>query len=544
MGRFLLLLPFTIFLAGLTAADGRAPKLLVLIVVDQLRADYLTRFDTHWRSGFRKLLDEGAAFERAQYPYMNTATCPGHATIATGAFPRTHGMVGNGWWHADERRTLECVDDSAARDISYGGGRPTGGHSARKLLTPTMGDELRAQRPGARIVTLSLKDRSAIALAGRSADAVTWFEPETRSFATSRAFTAHPVKVVRDFVRRDAPEKDLGRAWTLALAADAYRQRDAAIGERPPPSWTGRFPHLLTGIKGADDRFFALWQTSPFADAYLGRMAAAMIDGFGLGQQTSTDFLGVGFSSLDAVGHTFGPDSREVEDLLIRLDQTLGALIDHLDARVGRDNYVLALSADHGVAPIAIPGSSVGRIAGEDVRERIEEVLTTHFGPLQKGTYVTAIGGMNVHLAPGIYERTTTTPAVWQALEQALLDIPGVSRVLRRDLLSATSSDPIIRAAALSHMRGRSGDLLVIPKPYWVFFGRNATNAATHGTSYQYDIHVPIIFFGSGIRAGRFADEATPADIAPTLATLTGLRMPHAEGHVLHSALDGVVSTK
>jgi predicted AlkP superfamily pyrophosphatase or phosphodiesterase len=525
--------------SGVWPARGVAagsPKLLVMLVIDQMRADYLTRFDAHWQAGFRLLLDEGAVFERAAYPYLSTVTCPGHATIATGTFPHTHGMVGNGWWRRDEQRTRECVDDDRAGDVSYGRPSKTG-HSPRQLAAPTLADELRTQKPGARVVTVAIKDRSAIALAGHGGDAVTWFDEVAGSFVTSRAYAAAPVKIVQDVLRREPLTRDLGRVWDLHLPRERYVQADAGIGERPPTPWSGLFPHPLGGGKGVDERFIALWEGSPFADNYIGRMAAALIDGFALGQRGSTDFLGVSLSALDTVGHAFGPDSREVEDLLIRLDLTLGALIAHLDARVGRDNYVLALSADHGVAPTPLPGSSAGRIAAEDVRERIEDTLRARFGPGEKRPYVTAISGAQLYFAPGVYERVTADPAVWQAVEAAILKVPGVTRVLRTDSLAVSSPDPIVRAAALSHMPGRGGELVIIAAPYWTIAGRNVTSTTTHGAAQPYDQQVPLVLFGGGIRHRRFDDAVTPADIAPTLAKLAGITMTGAEGRVLLRAL-------
>ena len=511
-----------------------SPRLLVVVVVDQLRADYLQVFNRHWRNGFRTLLDQGMVFENARYPYLVTVTCAGHATIGTGALPHRHGLINNTWWQRNERAQTGCSADPGTTDITYG--RPIRlGNSATHLRAPTLADELRMQKSGARVVTVSMKARSAIMLAGHAADAIVWFDDPSGSWATSKAFTQEPVAAVKEFVEKNPYEKDLGRVWTLSGAPDSYVNRDAGVGERPLAGWNGLFPHPINGRGGVDAQFFALWQATPLADAYLERLAETLVDSFKLGQrQEATDFLGVSFSVLDDVGHGFGPDSREVEDVLRQLDVTLGTLIAHLDAKVGRANYVLALSADHGVAPMPVPPRG-GRIATEDIREHIEDTLRTAWGPLEKGSYVDAVNFTDVYFAAGIFDKLRANPAVMASLTKSVEEIPGVLRVLRTDQLSDSSRDPMVRSAALSYFAGRSGDLMVVPKEYW-FMSPRAVIGTTHGSPYEYDTHVPVIFLGGAIKSGRSKASITPADIAPTLADLAGVKLPMAEGRAL---LDG-----
>jgi predicted AlkP superfamily pyrophosphatase or phosphodiesterase len=514
--------------ASLRAADS--PRLVVTVVVDQLRADYLQAFNKHWRNGFRTLLDQGMVFENARYPYLVTVTCAGHATIGTGALPHRHGMINNTWWLRKERALTGCSADPATTDITYG--RPIRlGNSATHLLTPTLADELRAQKPGARVVSVSMKARSAIALAGRVADAVVWFDDPSGSWATSKAFAPGPVPAVKEFIEKNPYEKDLGRVWTLSGPPESYVNRDAGVGERPLAGWNGLFPHPINGRGGVDAQFFALWQATPLADVYLGKLAASLVDSFKLGQREGTDFLGVSFSVLDDVGHAFGPDSREVEDILRQLDVTLGTLIAHLDAKVGRANYVLALSADHGVAPMPVPPRG-GRVATEDVRERIEDALRTAWGRLDKGTYVEAVNFTDVYFADGVYDKLRANAPLMASVIKSVEEIPGVLRVLRTDQLSDNGSDPMMRSAALSFFKGRSGDLMVVPREYW-FMSPRAVIGTTHGSPYEYDTHVPVIFLGGAVKAGRSKDRVTPADISPTLADLAGVKLPMAEGRAL-----------
>jgi predicted AlkP superfamily pyrophosphatase or phosphodiesterase len=399
-----------------------------------------------------------------------------------------------------------------------------------------LADELRTQKPGARVVAVSLKARSAIGLAGHGGDAVVWFDDPSGSWATSRAFAPAPVPAVKEFIDKNPYEQDLNRDWVLTGPASDYVLRDGGVGERPPAGWNGLFPHPIRGRGGVDAQFFALWQATPLADSYLMRMATSLVDSLSLGQRTTTDFLGISFSTLDEVGHSFGPDSREIEEVLRQLDVTIGSLIERLDARIGRANYVLALSADHGVAPTAIAPRG-GRIAPEDVRERIEETLAAELGPLVKGTYVDAVNFTEVYFTPGVFDRLRSSAKAMASVERAIRDIPGIATVLRADQLSPTSRDAAARSAAFSYMSGRSGDLIVVPQEYWYFSGRNATFATTHGTHHEYDTHVPLILFGGGIRAAHVATTVTPADIAPTLGRLAGVQLSKAEGHALSEAV-------
>jgi predicted AlkP superfamily pyrophosphatase or phosphodiesterase len=512
-------------------------RLVVVVVLDQFRADYLTTFASHWRDGFRTLLNEGAVFTRAAYPYQHTDTCAGHFTIGTGAFPRTHGMVSDLWWDPESRRNIECTDDDQSPLVTYG--RPSKlGKSARRSMVPSLADELRSQKPGARVVSLSLKARSAIGLAGHGGDAITWFEESVGvgSFVTARAFSADPVPAVRAFLTRDSFEKDFGKVWTLRDPRETYRNADAGIGERPRRPWTGLFPHEIKGTTDSRDDAVALWRASPFSDAYLGRMALDLIDAFSLGTRTGTDFLGVGFSSTDSVGHPFGPASRELEDTVARQDDVLGTLIRKLDQKVGRERYVLAVSADHGVSDVPVTRGA-GRIASEDIRERIEEILINRFGPPPAKTRYIVAASDFIRFADGIFDRVRNDPALLTAIERAVTAIPGVDRVLRKDTLSDRSSDPIVRAAALTKFEGRSGDLIIVPKPNWPLGGRAVAEAGSHGAPYDYDQRVPVILFGAGVKAGRYERAATPADIAPTLARVAGIRMTKAEGRVLTEAL-------
>ena len=518
------------------AAQSGAPRLVVILVADQFRSDYLDLYKHRWRSGFRVLLDQGAVFARAEYRYLNTATCAGHATIATGALPRTHGMILNRWWHRGERRAFNCIDDEASPHVSYGAPAQFGS-SAKRMAVPTLADELRAQRPGARVVALALKSRSAVPLAGHDGDIVTWFDDASRSFVTSRAFSPDPVAAVRAYIERNPPHADLGKVWTQQDRDDTYVQPDPGVGERPKAGWTALFPHPLVGASGADAQFFDRWQKSPFADAYLGRMAGTLIEDLQLGRRQTTDYLAISFSALDLLGHDFGSDSREVEDLLARLDATIGALLQLLDDRVGRDNYVVALTSDHGVAPTPDRHGG-GHIASEDLQHVAEQALIARWGPPPADSpYVAWLSSGTVYFGNGVFDRLRRDRPALDAVTDALLRVPGVMRVLRADNLPPGSRDSFLRAAAAGYVAGQSPDLFLIPARHWVFELRVENEATQHGTFHEYDRFVPMLLRGYRIRPGRYGGSASPMDVAPTLAHLAGLALPKADGRVLREAL-------
>jgi predicted AlkP superfamily pyrophosphatase or phosphodiesterase len=538
--------PLTLALAGLllvgsmprAAQTPGPPKLAVLIVVDQMRADYVDRFRGDWTAGLKRLATEGAWFSHAAYPYLETWTCPGHATIATGAFPYRHGIVQNSWFDRGRGGLVGCVDDPDARDIRYDDKSPSGGHSPSPLRLSTFADRLRATR-SAHVVALSLKQRSAIPLAGRGGDAVTWLSDTLDGWQTSLAFTKKRVDAVEKFVEQHRIADDYGKTWTRLLPASRYSGVDDGPGEAPPPGWTRTFPHVLSSSSGKPDfQFDNQWERTPYADAYVGRFAAALVDAFQLGRHDGTDLLAIGFSTPDTVGHAFGPSSQEVQDEYAQLDRTLGVLFDRIDAVVGRGQWTVALSADHGVLPIpeqaVAEGKDAGRIDSAAVVQAAERTASAALGP---GRYVAQLVANDLYFARGVSDRLLMTSGAIDRVAGAVAAVPGIARVFRAEELrdGRKASDPLLRAAALSYVADRSGDLVIAPKPGWMFLGGGGT---THGTTDPQNQRVPILFFGRGVKPGVYAQAVTPADVAPTLATICGTTMPDAEGRVLREALD------
>jgi predicted AlkP superfamily pyrophosphatase or phosphodiesterase len=508
----------------------------VIISVDQMRGDYVARYGHQWTKGLRRLVDQGARFTRTTFPYFNTVTCAGHATIGTGAFPSSHGMVLNQWFDRDTGTGISCTDDITVTPIAYGDGEvPKRSHSGGRLLVPTFADELRAQSdPAPRVASISLKARSAIGMAGHAGDVVLWFD--TDRFMTSTAFTSTRTPFIDQYIASHPISGDLGKVWVKSLPESTYLFADEGEGESMP-GWTRSFPHPIAGRNNAvDATFYASWEDSPFADEYLGALAIESVGALKLGQEAPRrDVLAVSFSVLDLVGHAYGPRSHEVQDVLIRLDATLGRLLDALDARVGRGKYVVALTGDHGVAPIpeqmTALGLDAGRINLATLRTKVEAALVPFLG---EGKYVGSVAYTDLYFLQGVWDRLRATPEAMTAVLAAVRGVPGVSKVYRGDELDAKRgpSDPIATAMATGYFPGRSGDILIVPKTYWI----SSTSVATHGTAYEYDTRVPLIFYGAPFAPGEYTVPATPADLAKTLAHIAGITLPRADGQVRSEA--------
>jgi arylsulfatase A-like enzyme len=497
-----------------TVRSARRP-LIVMLVVDQMRTDYLERGQPHFTGGLKRLTSQGAWFTDGAYPYLNTVTCAGHATIGTGALPYNHGMVLNAWWDRSAGRERACTADEGVKNIAHGG-TATGGDSARWILMPTLAQRVR--EAGGRTVAISLKPRSAIAMGGTNPTSVVWLH-ERAGWTTSSAFTSGRLEWLDRFIAANPLASDAGKVWDRSLPAEQYQGTDEAPGERTPTGWTRTFPHAIA--KADAPEFMSQWQRTPFADEYLGRMAAAAVDAHALGRGEHSDLLAVSFSTLDLVGHQFGPSSHEVQDIVVRLDRTIGVLLDHLDATIGKDGYVVALSADHGVAPMPEQTESSGRQTGAQALAAIDNALAPFFGP---GKYAISSVYTDLYLAPGVLDRVKADPKASAAVLDALRGLPAVANAFRGDELSSpdarTSPDPAKRAAALSYHAPRSGDFIIVPRLNWML---STSSATTHGTLHPYDQRVPVLFYGPWVPAGRRTGAATPADIAPTLGALAGI---------------------
>src|SRR6202790_245608 len=428
--------------------NSSKPKLVVILVVDQMRGDYIDKFQHQWTGGLKRLVNEGAWFREAAYPYGATETCVGHSTISTGAFPASHGMVANEWWDREQGKDVTCTADASVKNIAYeptvpaasnaagsasGTASSAAGDSADKMLIPAFAEELKFQSgAGTRVVAMSLKARAAITLAGHQADSVTWWDGATGLWQTSSAYPQSPF--IAEFVKLHPVTGDYGKTWAPLLPESASLYDKTACSAGPPANYGATFPHPLRG--GPDVAFYAQWATSPYAETYLAHMAEDAVDKLQLGRGPGIDFLSVSFSSVDYVGHAFGPRSWEVQDELARLDRDLAEFFTYLDKTVGRGKYIVGVRSDHGVgtvpAELRRTGIDAGRLNLADVKNRIEQALEPfHYAKPS----VSAVDGADVYFTPGVYTKVKNDPRALQEVVDAIQEIPGVARVYQAEEL-------------------------------------------------------------------------------------------------------------
>jgi len=418
-----------------------------------------------------------------------------------------------------------------------GTGTTTGKHSARFMKVPTFADELRRQstrQPN--IVSIAEKPRSAIGMAGHGGPGtVVIWEGAGGAWSSSTAYTDAPWPDAAAFVRRHPTNEFYGDVWTKLLPESQYRFTDDNPAEAKPAPWTRTFPHSLQSPNGADDpAFVTTWQRSPLADAFVTDMAIDLVRSRHLGRDPGTDMLAVSLGSLDVTGHQYGPRSHEVQDVLARADQNIGRLLEALDKDVGEGNYVVAFSADHGVTRIPEDALANGEPGGRfsSLSMMAEQLLLWTLGP---GKKVGLADGAQLSLTKQAMAALKANPGAEEQLVAVLKSAPGTAKVFRgADLAStAETTDPDLRAWRLSYFPGRNGDYIIVPKPGF-YFGPTGTG---HGSQNEADQRVPLILFGRGVRPGQYLAPATPADIAPTFAAITGVSLPMAQGRVLGEAL-------
>ena len=394
------------------------PKLVVLLVVDQMRGDYVDKFRGQWTGGLKRLIDEGAWFRDAAYPYAATETCVGHATISTGAFPATHGMVANAWWDRETQKMVTCTADPKAKNSGYAGVSAKGGDSAWRMQVPAFAEELKFQTGSAtRVVTFSLKARASITMAGHKGDAATWFD--AGGWVTSSVYGTMPF--IDDYVKAHPVKDGLRKDLDVVSPGKRLLVRRKSTGAVPPDGWEPAFPHPLRGKAAAnepDEAFYEQWATSPFADTYLTRLAETAVDSLGLGKSGGTDFLGdqllLGGLRRPRIRPAQPRDSGHSGAARTRTSRELFA---HLDKKVGRGNYVVALSADHGVVPIPEDMQKTGADAGvlrlPELQERIEKALEP-FNYAKPA--IARITGSDIYFAPAIYASLKQNRAAMQAV--------------------------------------------------------------------------------------------------------------------------------
>jgi hypothetical protein len=534
----------------LPGPDDGAPRLAVLVVFDQLRGDYLTRWhDVFEEGGFRRLEAEGARFTNCHLPYALTVTAPGHASLATGCSPMKHGIVGNTWYDRALGAEIYCVYDQGRYEpvplirgaVEEEVGKWPGAWPGR-LQCDTVGDALKkATRGKGRVVSLSLKDRAAVLLACRESvpDACYWFFPSRGIFVTSTYYRpngqAH--SWVAKFNRGRPADAWFGKDWTrFRPDLDYVRHSGPDDVAAEDTGWDqGRtFPHAMKGGLAKPGKcFYEALGNSPFANDLLLDLAKCAISAEGLGRHDVPDLLCLSFSANDPVGHCWGPDSQEVFDTTLRSDRIVKELLRYLDAKVGRGRYVLALTADHGVCPLPEVARKQGKDAGHVALKRLTEEAEafldeTFLGKGAEGPWIQAESGPWLYLNHSLLrQRRLEQVRVEEALAAWLSRQPGVLKACARTRLTRgpLNDDPIGERVRRSFHPGRSGDVAVVLEPYHLV-GSPLDTGTSHGSPHPYDTHVPLLIYGPGIRAGARTEPTNPLAVATILARSLGIEPP------------------
>jgi len=541
-------------------AETEKPRLILQITVDQLRGDLPARFlDRMGEGGFRYLLEEGIVFGNAHHAHANTETIVGHTTLATGANPAIHGMVGNVWFDRGSGEMTYNVEDerygllTQGADVDKGSEidptqkiARTDGRSPAVILVSTFGDELAIHTAGkARVFGVSIKDRGAISMAGHAGKAF-WFSKAAQQWITSKFYYENYPEWVVSFNEADPARRFADTAWKLSNDRSTYLfgDRDDQAWELDLPPFGRTFPHRFGPADGPG--FSTFLTVSPAGDELTLEFAKALIENEAIGADRVTDFLSVSFSSTDYVGHLFGPSSLESEENLLRLDRTLAALFEYVDEKVGLDHTLIVLSADHG-GPEAPPDLQRYGFDSQYVtpdtweKEAGFEALKKRFGiaePLIR-QYSHPYLYLNREL---IAEKGLSLGEVEEAVATELVKMEGVALAVSSTAMAEgrLPDTPLLRAVLNNYNPRRSGEIYVVFQPHWFIndFDGLAV-AATHGSPWRYDTFVPVIFAGAGLEPRRVFREIHTIDVAPTLAAVVGTKPPSGtRGKVLVEVLE------
>ncbi len=520
----------------------KRPKLVVGIVVDQMRYDYLTRFYNRFgEGGFKRLINEGFNATNANFDYVPTYTAVGHTSIYTGTTPSMHGIIGNNWYDKFQKKSIYCVDDSNYTSVGVSG--RSGQKSPYRLQTTTITDQLKlAQNQHGKTIGIAIKDRSSILPAGHSANAAYWYESKNENkFISSSFYLDKLPKWVEDFNANNKADEYLSKPWETLYDINTYTNSISDdnnyewpfSGEKKPI-----FPHDLPKLREKNGNYSIISNT-PFGNSHTLDFAKAAIGGEKLGTSDYTDFLALSFSSTDYVGHQFGPDAVETEDTYLRLDKDLANFLTYLDTNIGKGNYTIFLSADHGVVQVPtylqdlkIPAHY---IKTKEFAKYLRESLQKKFG---SNELIENISNYQVFLNhKELEKRRLELNTVCDFIVNKSINYKDIYKAVSAKTLQTTEfTTGILHKIQQGYNQKYSGDVVLIPFPATL---TGKPKGTSHGSGYSYDTHVPILFYGWGIKKGSSANPYYIKDIAPTLATLLSIEFPNGvTGKVIEEALE------
>lgn len=563
-----------LLVAGPVLAATVPPRLVVVVVVDQLPREYLDRFGRYFSpGGFRRLLESGADYPVCHHQHLSTLTGPGHASLLTGAYPNHHGIIGNKWYSRAEKVAVECTQDERYPMLNEEGTgvEPAGtpGVSPQPLLTATVGDVLRLETEmRAKVVSLAIKDRAAVLLGGWRPNGAYWYDAGTCRFTTSSYYMRSLPGWLARFNASRPCDPYIGQTWTKLLPDVDYEEfaaSDDLSYERPSYGLGITFPHRIDEIMATEPTSeasspfrYASVVASPFGNDLLLRLARAAVEGEQLGADEAPDILALGLSSNDYVGHMYGPQSQEVADITLRTDRQLDELMRYLDENVGKGVWTLLLTSDHGIAPIPEHLEYLGmlplradhhRLDVHAIRPEVEQALSKRIfaGDPPPADFAGFFEAWDDATFPFVYLNRAALPQLpgklsftgLQAIVAAEIEkLEGVDEVYTRAEREALgcSTDIFTRRAYRAWHEARGGDLLVQLRQYWLPL--SARFATTHGGPYSYDTQVPMMALGAGIRPGRYLRQVEAIDAASTVAFLLRVsRPPGDQGRPLAEAL-------
>lgn len=537
MTRLLAVLVASILICMALAAPAEQPKLLVLVVFDQMRGDYIER----WRElfdegGFKRLQTEGVWFTNCHYPYANTMTGPGHASILSGCSANRHGIIANEWWERGVGQ-IYCAGDLRYNLVQEGvfKNKSTGGGTPERMAVPTFADALRNSPAGrGKVVGVSLKDRSAAFPTGKTADACYWADSNTGQFCTSTFYRPEPHGWVTEFNRRRLADQWMGKTWDRfrpELNYEKYSGPDDMDGEATGiQRKQGRvFPHpfLSEGGKPSKDYYDSV-EASPMGNELLLEFAKAAIVAEKLGQTGKTDLLTVSFSSNDLIGHMWGPDSQEVLDVTLRSDAIVKRLLDFLDEKVGKGKYLLAMTADHGICPVPEVSLSKGRDAHRIQPAQVVAAIEQFLAETYQSPADDKVKWLDSFEYPWVYLNLSRlkslqldADAVSTKVAQFLATKAGIQAAYTRKQIESASDDRIVKMLAKAYFPARAGEIAVVVKPYWLI--TEYASGTTHGSPHPYDTHVPLCVIGPGVPAGACDESVTPQAAALIFSQAAGV---------------------